>query len=118
MGAMSIEAEYEAEIERRNFTRAAKLADEAELGESLVTEAREQAFMQSLGEWFNFRSADAMAREWGFSRDKVVALCDQILDKFKRREEHEGREFKVFDINRMDHATALKLISQFRDGFR
>jgi hypothetical protein len=115
---MSAEAEYETEIKRRNFTRAARLAEDAGLDDELVSAAREQAFMQSLGEWFNFRSAETLAREWGFTREKVDELCAQIVKRFDEREKRDEREFKVFDINRMDHTSAARLVTQFRDRFR
>ena len=118
MWAMTAEEEYQTEIEARNFTRAATIAEEGDLDDDLIEGAREEAFMQALGEWFNFRSADALAREWGFDRQRVTELCDRVVGNFNAREEHEGREFKVFDINRMDHTTAIVLVTQFRDRFR
>jgi hypothetical protein len=110
--------EYEAEVERKNFTRAAELATEEGLDEELVSSAREQAFKQALGEWFNFRSAEAMARQWGYGREDISRLCNEIVTTFKEREEQSGRGVKVFDIDRMDHTPVIKLVSQFRDRFR
>ncbi len=115
---MTAQEEYEAELERRNFTRAAALAEDEGLDEELIKGAREEAFKQSLGEWFNFRSAESLAREWGFDRERVARLCDEIVADFKAREEQTGRTLQVFDINRMDHMSVIKLVTQFRDRYR
>jgi hypothetical protein len=117
-GAMNAREEYEREMGRQNFVRAVMLAEEGDLGDDAVDQAQRAAIKQAVGEWFNFRGAEALAREWGVNRSEVVEICDEILTEFKERAEREGRVVKVFDIDQMDHAPVTVLIAQFRDGFR
>ncbi len=114
---MVMNREYDTEIKRRNFIRAAMLAEREKLGEEAIKSARDQAFKQLLGEWFNFRAAETLARKWSFSQDDVVRLCNELINGFEQRGKRDGRDFKVFDINRMDHTTATMLVSQFRNAF-
>jgi len=118
MVAMSEREEYEREIGRRNFTRAAMLAADGSLGGDLERDAQRLAFKQTLGEWFNFRGATAQALELGFSAEEVREMCEEIIREFEERQEREGREILVFDIEKMDHAAVLGLVRQFRDRYK
>lgn len=114
---MSAQDEFRQEMERKNFTRAAMIAEEEDLGSDSVDEARNSAFKQSVGEWFNYRGAQILAHEWSFTNDRIRGLCDELLQEFAEREEKEGRKIQVFDIDRMDHTYISKLVSRFRDRF-
>jgi hypothetical protein len=115
---MATRTEFEAEMKRANFTRAADIADEEGLGSEDLDAARDAAFKQSVGAWFNFRGAESLAREWGFDRGRVSRLCDELIADLVAREKKEGRQLLVFDVERMDHTLVTKLVATFRDRFR
>jgi hypothetical protein len=116
MCAMSDKSEYENELKRKNYPRAATLAVEAGLGEDEIERARELALKQTIGDYFNFRGAKLSAQEWNIPPERVRQLCDEIIEAFKQREEKEGRTIQVFDIERMDHTNVIALIGHFRDS--
>lgn len=118
MPAMVDRADYEAEIRKRNFLRAAAIAEEESLGEADLRKSRELAFKQLLGEWFNFRAAEQLAHDWGFGREDVSRMCGEIIKDFEDRVKREGRDIQVFDIARMDHTPVTKLIGRFGERFR
>lgn len=113
---MSDRAEYEQELKRKNYVRAAALAEEGGLGDDEVDRARALALKQAIGDHFNFHGAKAMAEEWSISPERVRQLCDEIIEALKQREEREGRKIQVFDIERMDHTHVIALIGHFRDS--
>lgn len=115
---MSVKNEYDNEMERRNFTRAVMLAEDANLGEEAVAAAKRAAIKQAVGEWFNFRGAESLAHQWDVPKSEVSEICDEILAEYADRREKEGRVIQVFDIDRMDHTPVTTLISHFRDNFR
>jgi hypothetical protein len=117
MTTMSAQDEYRVEMDRKNYTRAAMIAEEEDLGSEAVEEARKLAFKQTVGEWFNFRGAQVLAHEWEFSAQHIRQLCDELIAEFDEREQREGRSIQVFDIDRMDHTHISKLVSRFRDRF-
>jgi GTP cyclohydrolase I len=112
---MTTSPEFEIEMKRKNYTRAAFVAEESGLGRDDIDRAQELALKQAIGEWFNFRGARSLAEQWGVTPDRVRRLCDEIIDSFKQREEKEGRKILVFDIDRMDHTNVIVLIGHFRD---
>ena len=118
MAAMPGRDEYDSEMKQRNFLRAAAIAEQGSLGEAALDDARRQAFKQLLGEWFNFRAAETVAREWGFGRSDIETLCAEIVAGVEDRQAREERELQVFDIGRMDHTPVAKLVIRFRDRFR
>jgi hypothetical protein len=116
MCAMSDRADYEQELKRKNYARAAVLAEEGGLGQEEVDKSRELALKQAIGDYFNFRGARDMAQEWSITAERVRQLCDEIIQAFNERELKEGRKIQVFDIERMDHTHVVALIGHFRDG--
>lgn len=114
---MSAKDEFHFEMKRKNFTRAAMIAEEEDLDSESVDKARNLAFKQTVGEWFNFRGAQILAHEWEFPPDRIRDLCDELIAEFDEREKREGRTIQVFDIDRMDHTHISKLVGRFRDRF-
>lgn len=115
---MSAKDDYDFEMKRRNYTRAAMIAEESGFDQEKVDQARHLAFKGAVGEWFNFRGAEQIAREWGFDAATVAELCEEVIVGLKERLEREGRELQVFDVDRMDHTSAITLVSSFRSRYR
>ncbi len=118
MSLMSSRDEYDAEMSQQNFTRAAFLADDAGLEDEAIGVARDAAFKQFVGAWFNFRGAVSQAKAWDFDQDRVTRLCNELIAEIAEKQEREGREQKVFDVDRMDHTSVSKLVASFRDKYR
>lgn len=115
---MTVQSDYDKETERSNFTRAVMLAEQDQLGQDQVDKARDQAFKQAVGQWFNFHGAESLARKWDFDAQRVSKLCDEIIEDFEKRQEESGRMIQVFDIDKMDHTPVIDLIRQFRNKYR
>jgi hypothetical protein len=115
---MDYQQEYQKEIEARNFTRAAMLAEEGSLGNEALDQARAAAFKQTVGEWFNFRGAQVLASSWAFSRDRVAELCNEVIADLDSRAGQVKRVDEVFDIDAMSHTKVHQLIRLFRDRYR
>jgi len=101
------EAEIDFEIGRRNFVRAAMLAEQHQYPLEKVRYLQELALKQYACEYRNAQGLQKLIREYGFSKSDVVRVMDEGLSEWK------GYTGLQYDISTMSHITLQQFIDNF-----
>lgn len=86
MGTTTTEEELKSEIERERFDRAAALSEMLDLEPAKTRELQQKALWQMAAVYRNAPGTRKLASRYGFSRDEV----EEILDDLSREERKRG----------------------------
>ena len=107
------EKEYNREIERENYLRAEYIAREYKLGDDKVELCRKLAIKQFLKDYNSFVGAKILIEEWGWTKEKLIPIVEELKKEIEEEEKKRGREIMVFDIKSMKHKKIKELIEKF-----
>jgi hypothetical protein len=101
------EASLREQIERRNYTAAASIAERLEEPKEKIKELQEAALKQYITEYRNAQGAMALAQEFRFTDDEIDRLLEAIIEEVKGSEgkrppwagkRYDIKTMKYFDI--------------------
>ena len=75
----------EAEIERKNFTRAAHLAQSLNLNKDEIEKLRRQALQQMAAYYRNAHGIKILAQQYGYSRQEVKKILKKYAGQMKEK---------------------------------
>ncbi len=102
--------ELEEAKEKRNFVRAAKIAEDLGMSPEEVKKLQLQAIKQFIVEYRNPQGAITLLKEYQLNREELNHFLQEILRELKERGDNERRQF---DIQTMDYLTLEKWIDQY-----
>ena len=110
--ATHLEEALQAEIARKNFVRAATLAQELQHPQAEVCHLQELALKQMACEYRNAIATRKLAQEWGFSRTDLESLLEAALEEHESRTD-KARSGQRYDTTTGEYLTFRQWIEQF-----
>lgn len=106
--------ELEEAKEKRNFVRAAKIAEELGKPKEEVKQLQLQAIKQFIIEYRNPQGAMSLVKEYRLNQEEFLHFLEEIRQELKERGDIERRQF---DIQTMDYLTLESWINQYFKKF-
>lgn len=101
--------------EKRNFVRAAKIAEELGKSQEEIKQLRFQAIKQFIMEYRNPQGAMSLIKEYQLNQEELIHLLEEVRRELKERGFLERRQF---DIQAMDYLTFERWIAQYIKKFQ
>lgn len=99
--------EFQKEFKKGNYVRAESLSPNVEGNEDEKKELRKKMFKQFIIEFRNPQGAYELAKEYGFSKEEINRILDEII---KEAEERKILDKSQFDIKTMKYLSLREWI--------